>query len=162
MPACRKVSGTVGFLSSMSAWSLLVFGALSLLLVCFSWTWAGGFIAIALLTHGGLEMWLKNRFVVDGNRSTGKKLAWNQLALAGSVLLYLSWQAGSFDRAELDAMFARDPMRSLLQLTPPEVVEMLNRDFPKFLAVAYGAAGFVVLLGCLGMALMYLKARSKT
>ncbi len=145
----------------MSAWSLLAFGGLSLLLVCFSWTWSGALIAIALLAHGGLEMWLKNRFVIDGNRSTGNKLAWNQIVLAGSVLLYLSWQVSSYDRAELDTLLARDPLRSLLQLAPPEVVEMLNRDFPKLLAAAYGTAGFVVLLGCLGMSLMYLKARSK-
>lgn len=153
-----QVSGAVSTLSQLSAWSLVVFGGLSLLLVCFSWNWAGALIGIALLGHGFVEARLRGRFLQNAEREMGKGLAWNQMALSASVLLYLAWQALAIDRAKLDAMFARDPLRSLLQQMPPEVADTFNRDFSKLLAGAYGIAGLLVLLGCLGMALMYLKA----
>ncbi len=153
-----RVSSSVSFLSAMSAWSLILFGGLSLLVVCFSWDWAGALIGAALLGHGYWELSLRRRFLPEGASSVGKKLAWNQFGLAGSVLLYLSWQVVSFDRVEWDAMLARDLPRMFLEQFPPEVVKMLQGDFPVILAGAYGLAGFVVLFGCLGMALMYLKA----
>ncbi len=158
MSGSTRVSASVSIFSAMSAWSLMLFGGLSLLVVCFSWDWVGALIGAALFGHGYWELSLRRRFLSEGASSVGKKLAWNQFGLAGSVLLYLSWQVFSYDRTELDAMLARDPLRTVLQQAPPEVVKMLQGDFPKILAGAYGLAGFVVLLGCLGMALMYLKA----
>lgn len=156
-----RVGGWVGVLSALSAWSLILFGGLSLLVVCFSWTFAGALIGAALLVHGVLELWLRSRFLPHGKASVGMGLAWNQFALAGSVLLYLGWQLFSFDTSEFEAMLARDPIRSLLQQAPPEMTEMFIRNFVKVLASAYGIVGFLALIGCLGMALMYLRSRQK-
>ncbi|MDQ8184473.1 hypothetical protein [Pelagicoccus sp. SDUM812002] len=161
MAASGKVSGAVSLFSLISAWSLIVFGGLSLLIAAFSWSWAGAFIGLALLIHGILENRFRGSFLPQGERSFGKRLAWNQVGLAASGLLYFSWQLASFDRTALDAMLARDPLHTLLEQSPPEVSDMFYRDFPKLLAGAYGIAGMLVLLGCLGMAFMYLKASRK-
>ncbi len=154
-----KVSGRVELLSGLSAWSLMAFGVLSLLITLFSWSWAGALIGAALLAHGVVELRLRARFLPTADRSAGNGLAWNQLGLAGSVLIYLSWQLATFDRSELDAMLSRDPIHSLLQQAPSEVSDLFYSDFPKLLAGAYGSAGLLVLIGCLGMALMYRRSR---
>lgn len=153
-----KVSGAVALLSGLSGWSLVFFGGLSLLAVCFSWSWPGALIGALLLAHGVWELRWRGRLLSKGDSVSGRRLAWNQLALAGSVALYLGWQAAALDRDELEAMFAREPLRGLMQQLPVEMAEQLTRDFPQLLAGAYGVAGLLVLLGCLGMALMYFKA----
>jgi len=159
MPS-RRVSGSVVLLSGLSAWSLLLFGSLSLLISLLGGQLAGALVGLALVVHGGFELKLRPLLIANGNERAANRLAYNKLALSGSVVLYLLWQAVSIDPLEIEAMLARDPVRSLLTMTPSGTAEILRQDLPKVLLGAYGVAGVVVLLGCFGMAILYWRAAS--
>lgn len=142
-------------LSAVSAWSLLLFGAGSLLVSCFGGTFVGGLVGLGLLVHGGIELRLRLRLIETQAIVAARWLAYNQLALAATILFYLGWQVLGWDSDALDAVLAREPIAGLLQMFPPEVVETLRRDLPLAVLGSYGLAAVSVLLGCLGMAAMY-------
>lgn len=145
-------------LSGLSAWSLIVFGILSLLFSALSGAIAGLFIGAALLGHGIGEAYLRHRLSKGGDLRSARSLAWNQAALAGSVLLYLAWQAYSLDEGSLATMLARDPVYSVLTLAPPELAEILVEELPRILTIIYSVAALLVVLSCAGMAALYLRS----
>lgn len=149
-----RVSGFVSLMSGMSALSLIAFGGISLVLLLFSWSWSGGFISLALLGHGLYEWRLRKQILARPERATGHKLAWNQMGLAGSVILYLAWQVFTFDKSAVQAALDGELGRALLQQYP-ELAELLSSELPKFVAGFYSLAGALVLLGCIGMAALY-------
>ncbi|MBK1876435.1 hypothetical protein [Pelagicoccus mobilis] len=155
--AKRQVSSSVSFLSGLSAWSLIVFGGLSLAASLLGHSLGGAIVGVALLLHGGVELHQRGALGSCRNERAPVFLACNQLALAFSVIMYLAWQVLSLDVQEIDAMLAREPIRSLLALYPAELRERLYQNLPAILVGAYAVAGFLVLLGCLGMATVYLR-----
>ncbi|EDY82678.1 hypothetical protein VDG1235_2301 [Verrucomicrobiia bacterium DG1235] len=157
-----KVSGLVSFLSLMSGGSLVLFGGGSLLISGFAGALAGALVGLALLGHGFFELKQRKLFLGDPSVGVARKLAWNQGALAGSVILYLGWQARSIDRAVISAMLNRDPLESLLAQMPPGTAEQINAELPRLLVAFYSLAALLVLAGCLGMAFMYLRSAAET
>lgn len=161
MTAENKVSGWVSMLSALSAWSLILFGLLSLLFSGISSVNAGTLIGLALLVHGIYEVRQRKILIRGTDNKAHKRLAWNQMALAVSVSLYLGWQAFRFDEAELDALLARDPFKTALLQLPPDTTELLARELPRMLMLTYALAGFVVVVGCIGMAALYARSRAE-
>lgn len=155
-----RVSGFVSLMSGLSAVSLIVFGAMSVLFLLFSWSWSGGYVSFALLGHGVYEWRLRSRILARPERATGRRLAWNQIGLAGSVILYLAWQVLAFDDSEVQAAFNGDLGRTLLQQYPG-LTETFSAELPKWVVGFYGVAGALVLLGCIGMAALYVGVGKK-
>lgn len=158
----NNVSRAVALLSGLSAWSLLLFGGLSLLAAIVGGALAEGVVGVALIAHGSVELRQRSAVIGQPSDRAWKWLAGNQIALSASVLSYLAWQVLALDWREIELVLAREPTRSLLAALPGEMAEMFRRDLPALILNAYGVAGIAVLIGCLGMAAMYLRARRRS
>lgn len=151
----KRVSSVTCLLSLASCVSLLIFGVASLLFAGFGVDVSGMLIGAALIVHGYYELRQRDRFLRSKESSFAAKLAWNQLALAVSVGIYLLWKYLQVNDAELVAILMRDPVRSFLAETPPEFAAELKEELPDFVRMSYALAGVVVAIGCVGMAAKY-------
>ena len=78
-------------LSGINGWSLVVAGTASLLIAAIARSSAGILISLALLGHGSLELRFRKTASENGDRSQGRRMAFNQMGLAASVSLYLAY-----------------------------------------------------------------------
>ncbi|MBC2607585.1 hypothetical protein [Pelagicoccus albus] len=139
----------------MSAYSLLVFGALSLLFSGVLGGLAGVLVGAALLLHGGVELWKRKVLIAERKVAAAKALAVNQCLLAVTVLVYLLWAALQIDSAEIASILQREPIKTILQAAPKDSVELMEQLLPTLLRGCYLIAALVTLFSCLGMAFLY-------
>lgn len=151
----RRVTSMTCLLSLVSCVSLLIFGAASLVFSFFGPEWSGILVGAALVVHGYYEFRQRDRFIRTKESGFASKLAWNQLALAVSVGIYLLWRYLQVDDQQLVAILARDPIRSFLAEMPPETTAELKQELPGLVRLSYATAALVVGLGCVAMAGKY-------
>lgn len=142
-------------MTALSGGSLLLCGLASLLLSTALWSPSGLLIGAALSLHGAFELTQRKRVLRDGDSAAIRRLAWNQLALAASVSLYLAWQISIIDRAAIHAMLQSGPVSSVLELYPQETAQVLERNLPAAIGLFYSIAMLATVVGCIGMALYY-------
>lgn len=153
-----KPEGRLAALSAMSCWSLIVFGVASLAISLVAFSLPGILIGAALSAHGVYERLQRKRFFESSMAGAARLLAWNQFALAASVSLYLGWQAAAIDAAELRAVLLREPVKSVLELYPPEIAQRLVEGMPQYVVGFYGLTMLIGVLGCFAMAALYFRA----
>ncbi len=156
----ERRSSWFAFLSLLSGGSLLFCGLASTLVSVAIWSLLGLTVGLVLCVHGAFELRMRRAFLGGETDRASRRLAWNQIALAGSLSGYFGYQFFSIDRSELTAMLYRDPLKSLLELYPPEVASTLVRDLPGYVSIVYGGIWFLVVAGCLGMAIYYRRSGS--
>ena len=156
-----KPTNKTARLSAASCWSLIAFGVASLAVSLVALALPGLLIGAALLAHGLFERIHGKLLFRDANADSARRLAWNQMGLAASVSLYLGWQASAVDAEELRAVLLREPVKSALELYPPEIAQRLVEGLPQYVLGFYGLAMIVALLGCVAMAALYLRAGRK-
>lgn len=154
----KRAGGSLAALSATSCWSLIVFGAASLAISLIAFSLPGILIGAALLAHGVYERLQRKRFFGASEAGAARLLGWNQVALAASVSLYLGWQAAAIDATELRAVLLREPVKSALELYPPEIAQRLVDRLPQYVAGFYGLTMLVAVFGCLAMAALYFRA----
>lgn len=161
MEAAERALRRFKFWSGLSCWSLLAFGVLSAVGSVFSRSGSGIMIGLALIAHGAVEWWQRRLFFGQGSGGALRWLAGNQLALAVSVSVYLLYSWVQFESDSIRAMLAREPIRTVLELYPPDLATGLYRDLPRFMEISYLAMIAVVVVGGGWMALYYLREGRK-
>ena len=142
-------------LSGINGWSLVIAGAVSFLIAAFARTPAGILVSLAILGHGSLELRLRKTASENGDRSQGRRMAFNQMGLATSVSLYLAYQALKLEPAAVIESLIRPPVSDILNLYPLDMRTWIIQSSPRFIGAFYAIAAVITWIVCGATAAFY-------
>jgi len=142
-------------LSGINGWSLVLAGAVSLLLSLFADSVPGILISLAIGGHGLLELRFRKFASQNGDRSQGRRMAFNQMALATSISLYLAYQALSLDPDAVIESLMRPPVYDILSLYPVDLRTWIIQSAPRMIGSFYAIAAGVSWVVCGATAAFY-------
>jgi hypothetical protein len=144
----------VGRVAKVSGLTMVVLGAVSLVISVFNPLSAEFAISVAILFLGLVE-WRFGRRLVSGTGCQALWLVANQVGVAAVVTTYAVWQILSTTDASILALFGRPEISAYIDFIDPLVrAEIIDR-FPGLIRLAYLLIIPVVWLGCGGMSAYY-------
>ncbi len=151
----RAAPAWLKFVSGLSGWSLVGFGLASVVLATVFWTWAGVLVGLAMLGHGGLELWQRRRLLADGVAGAANWMAANQLALGATLTVYLASQSFGLDEGAVDAALQGDLAQGLLASLPAGAEAELRERVVALAGILVVALVAALWIGCAATALGY-------
>ena len=142
-------------LSGINGWSLVVAGTASLLIAAIARSSAGILISLALLGHGSLELRFRKTASENGDRSQGRRMAFNQMGLAASVSLYLAYQTLILEPTMVIELLMRPPVSDVLKLYPLDMRTWIIQSSPRFVGTFYALAAVISWIVCGATAAFY-------
>ena len=142
-------------LSGINGWSLVVAGTASLLIAAIARSSAGILISLALLGHGSLELRFRKTASEIGDRSQGRRMAFNQMGLAASVSLYLAYQTLILEPTMVIESLMRPPVSDVLKLYPLDMRTWIIQSSPRFVGTFYALAAVISWIVCGATAAFY-------
>jgi|GEM_PF-609383 hypothetical protein len=142
-------------LSGINGWSLVFAGAVSLLLSLFAGSLPGILISLVIGGHGLLELRFRKFASQKGDRSQGRRMAFNQVALATSISLYLAYQALSLEQDVVIESLMRPPVYDILRLYPIDLRTWIIQSAPGMIGSFYAIAAVVSWVVCGATAAFY-------
>ena len=142
-------------LSGINGWSLVVAGTASLLIAAIARSSAGILISLALLGHGSLELRFRKTASENGDRSQGRRMAFNQMGLAASVSLYLAYQTLRLEPTMVIESLMRPPVSDVLKLYPLDMRTWIIQSSPRFVGTFYALAAVISWIVCGAIAAFY-------
>ena len=142
-------------LSGINGWSLVVAGTASLLIAAIARSSAGILISLALLGHGSLELRFRKTASENGDRSQGRRMAFNQMGLAASVSLYLAYQTLILEPTMVIESLMRPPVSDVLKLYPLDMRTWIIQSSPRFVGTFYALAAVISWIVCGATAAFY-------
>ena len=142
-------------LSGINGWSLVVAGTASLLIAAIARSSAGIFISLAILGHGSLELRFRKTASENGDRSQGRRMAFNQMGLAASVSLYLAYQTLILEPTMVIESLMRPPVSDVLKLYPLDMRTWIIQSSPRFVGTFYALAAVISWIVCGATAAFY-------
>lgn len=144
----------VGGVAKVSGLTMVVLGALSLVLSAFNPLSAEFAVSVAILAFGLIE-WRLGRRLASGDDSRVIRMVINQAGVAFVVTAYAVWQIVSTTDASVLALFERPEISAYLDLLDPMVrAEVIDR-IPGLIRLTYLLIIPVVWLGCGAMSAYY-------
>ena len=150
-----------GLLSGLSAYSLIVLGAVSLVISAVNVSAPGIAISLAMLVHGILERHWRKLFLDTGLFAWNRRMVMNQIGLAVSLSVYALWQLYLLDEEEIRKILVQDSVKPIFRMLDPEMQLELLHYLPAYVKVVYIGVIGLAWLGCCSTALYYLKAGRK-
>ena len=142
-------------LSGINGWSLVVAGTASLLIAAIARSSAGILISLAILGHGSLELRFRKTASENGDRSQGRRMAFNQMGLAASVSLYLAYQTLILEPTIVIESLMRPPVSDVLKLYPLDMRTWIIQSSPRFVGTFYALAAVISWIVCGATAAFY-------
>ena len=142
-------------LSGINGWSLVVAGTASLLIAAIARSSAGILISLAILGHGSLELRFRKTASENGDRSQGRRMAFNQMGLAASVSLYLAYQTLILEPTMVIESLMRPPVSDVLKLYPLDMRTWIIQSSPRFVGTFYALAAVISWIVCGANAAFY-------
>ena len=142
-------------LAGINGWSLVVAGTASLLIAAIARSSAGILISLAILGHGSLELRFRKTASENGDRSQGRRMAFNQMGLAASVSLYLAYQTLILEPTMVIESLMRPPVSDVLKLYPLDMRTWIIQSSPRFVGTFYALAAVISWIVCGATAAFY-------
>ena len=142
-------------LSGINGWSLVIAGTASLLIAAIARSSAGILISLAILGHGSLELRFRKTASENGDRSQGRRMAFNQMGLAASVSLYLAYQTLILEPTMVIESLMRPPVSDVLKLYPLDMRTWIIQSSPRFVGTFYALAAVISWIVCGANAAFY-------
>ena len=153
--AATKKDRVFSALSGINGWSLVVAGTASLLIAAIARSSAGILISLAILGHGSLELRFRKTASENGDRSQGRRMAFNQMGLAASVSLYLAYQTLILEPTMVIESLMRPPVSDVLKLYPLDMRTWIIQSSPRFVGTLYALAAVISWIVCGATAAFY-------
>jgi len=142
-------------LSGINGWSLVVAGTVSFLIAAIPRSLEGVLISSAILGHGSLELRFRKTARENGDRSQGRRMAFNQMGLAASVSLYLAYQSLILEPTVVIESLMRPPVSDVLNLYPLDMRTWIIQSSPRFVGTFYALAAVISWIVCGATAALY-------
>jgi hypothetical protein len=144
----------VGGVAKVSGLTMVVFGALSLVLTIMNPLSAEFAVSIAIFVLG-ISEWRLGRRLASGDAECAIRLMFNQIGVAAAVTTYAVWQVVTTTDASVLAIIDRPELSPYLDLLDPLVrAEVIDR-LPGLIRLTYLLIIPVIWLGCGAMSAYY-------
>ena len=108
-----------------------------------------------MLVHGGLELWQRRRLLVGRTAGAANWMAANQLALGGTLTVYLASQSFGLDEGAVDAALQGNLVQGLLASLPAGTEAELRAQVIAMVGIVGVTLLAALWVGCAATALGY-------